>query len=182
MVALFNTSSVMSSCWCMHPRTRSKDFSRFGAESRRRNRQAMHDLIASGTVPGLLAYVEGHPAGWISVGPREAFARLRHSRPLRPVDDLPVWSIVCFYTHPDYRQRGITRVLIQAALHYAAGHGAPAVEAYPLSGWGESVDPSDAYTGLAGTFRDLGFHVVRANAGSSRGQPRLIVRYDLPRP
>lgn len=182
LVTLFETSPVMSSCWCMSPRTRASRFSRFGSEARRRNREAMHGLITAGTVPGLLAYADGRPAGWISVGPRQEFARLQHAPAFRPVDDLPVWSIVCFYTAPAYRRQGITRALIRAAVRHAADHGAAAVEAYPLAAWGEKVAPSDAYPGTAGTFRDLGFDEVRVATSRSRGQPRLIMRYDLRRP
>jgi GNAT superfamily N-acetyltransferase len=181
LVALFETSPVTSSCWCMSPRVRAGEFSRFGAQSRRRNREAMHGLVTSATVPGLLAYVDGHPAGWISVGPRDQFARLQHSPTLRPVDDLPVWSIVCFYTAPAYRRQGITRALIEAAVRHAAAAGAQAVEAYPIAAWGDQVGPGDAYTGTARTFLELGFRQVRVTAGRSRGQPRLIVRYDLRR-
>jgi GNAT superfamily N-acetyltransferase len=182
LVTLFDTSPVMRSCWCKSPRTRAREFSRFGSESRRRNREAMHGLVTSGTIPGLLAYVDGRPVGWISVGPREEFVRLQHSPTLRPVDDLPVWSIVCFYTAPAYRQQGITGALIQAAVQHAAAHGAPAVEAYPIAAWGEQVGPGDAYTGTAGTFRELGFEEVRVSGSRSRGQPRIIMRYDLRRP
>jgi GNAT superfamily N-acetyltransferase len=182
LVTLFNTSPVMSSCWCMSPRVRAREFRRFGSESRRRNREMMHGLVASGTNPGLLAYVDGRPVGWISVGPREEFARLQHSPTLRPVDDLPVWSIVCFYTARPYRRQGITGALIQAAVQHAAAHGAPAVEAYPIAAWDESVGPGDAYTGTAGTFRALGFEEVRVSGSRSRGQPRIIMRYDLRRP
>jgi GNAT superfamily N-acetyltransferase len=181
MVALFNTSPVTSSCWCTSPRVRAREFSRFGSESRRRNREAMHGLVTSGTIPGLLAYVDGRPVGWISVGPREQFARLQHSPALRPVDDVPVWSIVCFYTEPTYRRQGITRALIRAAIHHAAAHDAQAVEAYPIAAWDKKVGPGDAYTGTARTFRELGFEEVRVSTSRSRGQPRIIMRYDLRR-
>jgi GNAT superfamily N-acetyltransferase len=184
MVALFETSPVMSSCWCMSPRTRASEFSRFGAEARRRNREAMHGLVAAGTVPGLLAYLEGQPAGWISVGRRADFARLRRSPVPRAPDARPLWAIVCFYTRREYRRQGMTRALIQAAMEYAAApcaaaHGAAAVEAYPLAGWGEHVGTSDAYCGMASTFRELGFAEVGV-AGKNRGQARLVMRYDLP--
>jgi len=175
---LFHTSPVMSSCWCMSQRTRASEFTRFGSAARQRNREAMHGLVAAGTIPGLLAYVDGRPVGWISVGPREQFARIQHSPALRPVDDLPVWSIVCMYTHPDYRRQGLTLALIQAAVQHAAVHEAAAVEAYPLAEWGGKVGVSDACTGMAGTFRELGFEEVGV-AGSNRGTPRLIMRYPL---
>jgi hypothetical protein len=90
--ALFSTSPVMSSCWCMSPRLRASEFSRFGSESRRRNEEHMHALVASGTVPGLIAYAssssrESRPVAWISVGPREEFVRLRRSRPRGAADE-----------------------------------------------------------------------------------------------
>jgi GNAT superfamily N-acetyltransferase len=175
LVALFETSPVMSSCWCMNPRLRASEFSRFGAEARRRNREVMRGLVEGGTVPGLLGYVEGRPAGRISVGPREQFVRLRHWSRRSPEGSglgtsspVPLWSIVCFYTRREYRRRGMTRALIQAALEYAAEHGAGAVEAYLLAGWGEQVGASDACGGLASTFRELGFVEVGA-AGKKRG-------------
>jgi len=181
LAALFATSPVMSSCWCMSPRLRSSEFSRFGSESRRRNEETMHGLVVSGTVPGLLAYVGSQPAGWIAVSPREQYARLQHSPTLVPADGLPVWSIVCFYTRREYRRRGMTKVLIQAAVQHAAAHGAAVVETYPLAGWGDRVGSSDAYSGVAGTFRTLGFYEVRIS-GKSRGQPRLTMRYDVEKP
>jgi GNAT superfamily N-acetyltransferase len=178
MVALFETSPVMSSCWCMHHHMRASEFTRFGAEARRRNREMMHGLVAAGTLPGLLAYVGDQPVGWIAVGPREGYARVRRSPPLRSVDNQPVWSIVCLYTRREYRRQGITRALIEAAMRHAAAHGAATVEAYPVASWQDKVGPGDAYTGIASTFRALGFSEVGVS-GHSRGQPRLVMRYNL---
>jgi len=138
----------------------------------------MHSLVAAGTIPGLLAYIGDQPVGWIAVGPREEYARVRRSPPLRPMDEQPVWSIVCFYTRREYRQQGITRALIEAAMLHATAHGAATVEAYPVASWQDKVGPGDAYTGIASTFRALGFSEVGVS-GRSRGQPRLVMRYNL---
>jgi GNAT superfamily N-acetyltransferase len=182
MVALFETSPVTSSCWCMSPRVRASEFSRFGAEARQRNRERMHDLVSAGTIPGLVAYVDGPPAGWISVGPREEFVRLRRSLTGGPVaGNRPIWLIVCFYTRSEYRRQGITRALIQAAVQHAAAHGAGAVEAFPIARWGETMLTSHAFGGTATTFRDLGFTVV-GESGRARGEARLVMRYDVPPP
>ena len=48
-------------------------------------------------IPGLIGYLDGRPVGWISLGPREDYAKLKRSPVMKPVDDKPVWSIVCFY-------------------------------------------------------------------------------------
>ena len=49
-----------------------------------------------GPGPGLLAYVDGVPAGWVAVAPRDEYPRLDRSPKLRRLDDRPVWSITCF--------------------------------------------------------------------------------------
>ena len=36
------------------------------------NKTALRDLVASGVVPGLIGYLDGTPAGWISLGPRRS--------------------------------------------------------------------------------------------------------------
>jgi hypothetical protein len=60
-------------------------------------RQAMRLLVDRGTVPGLMGYEDGIPVAWVSVGPREDFGKLRRSPVMKPLDDRPVWSIVCFF-------------------------------------------------------------------------------------
>ena len=48
------------------------------------------------------------------------------------VDDVPVWSLSCFYVRKGYRRKGVTETLIGAALSAARCAKAPALEAYPL--------------------------------------------------
>ena len=46
--------------------------------------------------PGLVAYRDDRAVGWVSLAPREDYERLAYSKVLAPLDDTPVWSIVCF--------------------------------------------------------------------------------------
>jgi GNAT superfamily N-acetyltransferase len=87
------------------------------------------------------------------------------------VDELPVWSISCFYVCNGYRRRGVSSALIAAALRVAKSAGAPALEAYPLDG---SLSPSASSTGYASTFLRAGFKIV-----VRRSPPRPIMRHDL---
>jgi GNAT superfamily N-acetyltransferase len=48
---------------------------------------------------------------------------------LKPVGDVPVWSVSCFYIRKGYRRQGITSALIAAAVQEAKKAGAPALEA-----------------------------------------------------
>jgi len=64
------------------------------------NRSALKRLVDNGVVPGLLGYRDGKPIAWLSLGPREQYAKLAKSPVMKAVDDKPVWSVVCFYTAP----------------------------------------------------------------------------------
>ena len=94
---LFEEGGDPKWCWCAYFRVRGIDFSH-GAKSRHRAvlEAATHDGVAAGHAPGLVAYEGDVAVGWISVGPRDDYERLAHSRVLAPVDGTPVWSIVCF--------------------------------------------------------------------------------------
>jgi GNAT superfamily N-acetyltransferase len=152
MQKLFGSHGAYSGCWCMWWRIPASQFS-LGGES---NRKAMEKLIEGGTVPGLLAYLDGEPAGWISVGPREDYGRLERSRTLKRLDDQPVWSIVCFYIAKPYRGRGLMQPLIRAAVDYARERGAKVIEAYPVDPAGR-VSADSLFTGLAKVFAEIGF-------------------------
>ena len=80
----------------------------FSAQGNAGNKQMMKQIVDSDEVPGLLAYIDGQPAAWVSVGPREVFVALEHSRVLARVDDQPVWSINCFFIDKRYRGQGLT--------------------------------------------------------------------------
>ncbi len=162
---------VSSGCWCMFWRLEGRRFDEFwgrGKDGGSGNKAEMRSLVEQGREPGLLAYVDGVPAGWCSIAPREEFARLERSRTLPRVDEAPVWSIVCFYIHGHYKGRGVAQALLRGAVDHAASKGATIVEGYP-------VRPGDAdpYTGFESMFRAAGFQPVRE--GGRRSIFRLSV-------
>jgi GNAT superfamily N-acetyltransferase len=135
------------------------------------NRRALKGLVEKGRIPGLLAYLEGRPVGWVSVAPREEFGRVERSRQLRPVDDRPVWSIVCFYIDRGNRGRGVGSALLQGAVQYAAERGAEIVEGYPVDAKGKKIPSAELYTGTVEMFRSAGFEIA-----ADRGGRRRIMR------
>jgi GNAT superfamily N-acetyltransferase len=138
---------MTAGCWCMWWRERGR--------SRARNKQAMEALVRDGREPGLLAYEEGVPVGWVSLGPREDFGQLVRSRAYRPVDDDEgVWALVCFYVPPTEKRRGVASALLDAAVEHAFARGAASLEAYP-------GEPSH-YMGLRESFERRGFRPVRS--------------------
>ena len=68
---------------------------------------------------GMLAYVDGEVAGWCGFGPRHRLPRLERSRTIPKVDDVAVWSILCFNIRVGYRRRGVAsadRTLAEGAV------------------------------------------------------------------
>jgi GNAT superfamily N-acetyltransferase len=150
---LFGQRGACGGCWCMWWRIPHKQFS---AQGNAGNKQMMKQIVDSKEVPGLLAYVEEQPAAWVSVGPRQIFVSLEHSRVLARVDDQPVWSINCFFIDKRYRGQGLTLELIEAATAYAQAQGAKIVEAYPMDHTTRQLVYS-AYRGHESVFLKAGF-------------------------
>ncbi len=144
----------------------------FDARRGEGTRAAQQAIVASGVVPGLLAYADGKAVGWIAVEPRAQYPRLARSRVLKPVDDQPVWSITCFFTDRPYRGRGITVALLKAAIEYVQQRGGKVLEGYPLEPRKGKLPAAFAYTGLASAFQKAGFVEV-----TRRSQTRPIFRY-----
>lgn len=139
------------------------------------NRQAMRELVATGPPPGLLAYIEDIPVGWVAVGPRESFSRLGRSPVTKPVDGTPVWSITCFVIDRTHRRRGVATALLDAAVRYAAESGAEAVEGYPVEARRDPMPDIYAWMGLAEMFEEAGF-VEIARRSETRPVYRLRLR------
>lgn len=164
---LFGPGGASYGCWCMWWRMRSSEFDRkTGAQ----NRRALQALTQSSAPPGLLAYVEGEVAAWVSVAPREALPRLAFSRTLQPLDGKKTWSVVCFFVAKAFRKQGMMTRLLNAAIAYAREHGAEVVEGYPTPFHTEPLQRYDGFRGNPVLFTEAGFRPT-AN--------RQIMRLDL---
>jgi GNAT superfamily N-acetyltransferase len=166
---LFGKSGASNGCWCMYWRIGP----RYHDRPRENNKQDLRQLAASGQPPGLLAFDGDTAAGWCELAPRSDLGWLAHARHLQPVDDLPVWSVPCFYIRRAYRGRGVTGALIEAAVPAATAAGAPALEAYPV----DTAAPAHTgklFTGTASVFAEHGFRVV-----ARRRPDRPVMRRDL---
>jgi GNAT superfamily N-acetyltransferase len=174
--ALFDEGGDPKTCQCAFWRVAG---SGWGNWTRERNRVVLGELAGRRPAPGLVAYADGRAVGWVSLGPRETFERLVRSRTRPRLDDVPVWSIVCFVVSRRVRRQGMARRLLDAAVDYARDHGAPAVEAYPIDTGGSKVAAASAYTGLFSMFEAAGFRVVREIDPPGATVRRVIVRRDL---
>jgi GNAT superfamily N-acetyltransferase len=156
--------------WCMYWRISRADF---GQRNGAKNKARFKRLVEQGPPPGLIAFVNREPAGWVQVSPRAELPTLNNSRLLKPVDDALAWSISCSLIRGRFRGQGLTEALVKAATGYAKQRGARIVEAYPWATT-EKKAPVTIYTGIASTFERAGFKTVAA-----RAPHRPIMRKDL---
>lgn len=134
----------------------------------------MQELARKRPAPGLIGYDdERQPIGWVTLGPREAFARLQRSPVMKPVDDFPVWSIVCFVVPGPMRGRGVARELLGHAIDYARRRGARAVEGYPVDKPRRS-QPQWLWHGAKSMFDAAGFVEI-----ARRKPERPVMRLEL---
>jgi GNAT superfamily N-acetyltransferase len=129
---------------------------------------------------GLVAYVDGEPAGWVAVEPRPAYPKLRTSRiPWRgrdeDKDDDGVWAVTCFTVRKGYRGRGLTYPLARATIGFARERGARALEAYPMiTEPGKEITWGEVHVGARQVFEDAGF--VEVTHPTPR---RVVMRIDF---
>ncbi|HSJ84532.1 MAG TPA: GNAT family N-acetyltransferase [Acidimicrobiia bacterium] len=177
LTLLFGEGGDPKWCWCASFRLRSADFRKANPDSNRRVLEvAVTTTAEEGRAPGLIAYRDTDPIGWVSLGPRDDFERLRHSRLLAPVDDEPVWSIVCFVVSRRARGEGVAMALLEAAIDYARNQGASRLEGYPVETEGNRIPSANAYMGTLTMFERSGFEVVERRRANKNSVTRPIVR------
>jgi GNAT superfamily N-acetyltransferase len=175
--AVFGTRGVPARCQCQWFKFRDSQFGSVPVEERaaRLREQAGCGDPDAETTSGLVAYLDGEPAGWCAVEPRPAYRRLLRSRVPwtgRAEDkaDGGVWVVSCLVSRTGFRRRGVSRALAAAAPGFARERGARALEGYPMiTQPGQEFSWGELYVGSRGIFADAGFAEV------SRPTPRRVV-------
>jgi GNAT superfamily N-acetyltransferase len=175
LARLFDQPGDPKWCWCasFHVRRRAKGVAPAA------NRAVLTERATRVPAPGLLAYRDDVVVGWVSLGPREDFEKLAHLKVLAPVDERPVWSIVCFVVGRRERGPGLAGVLLDAAIDHARASGATTLEAYPADTGGGRIPSPVAYKGTLSMFERAGFTEVARRQASANVAARPIVRLEL---
>lgn len=153
---LFGPHGACAGCWCMFWKLSQKDFKLLSGDG---THALQKSLVEEGLEPGILAYNGNHAIGWIAFEPRRNYPRLARSRVLKPVDDLEVWSISCFFVAKTQRRKGVTIGLLKEAVKYVASKDGEIVEGYPVEPKKNLPDPF-VYTGLPSAFIQAGFNEI----------------------
>ena len=176
LATLFEEGGDPKWCWCVYFRFRGRDWSNATAAE---NRAGLEALAKRDLAPGLVAYRDGRAVGWVSVGPREDYDRLTASKILAPVDDTPVWSIVCFVVSRVARGQGVAAGLLGAAIAFARANGATMLEAYPVDPGEGRIAAANAFGGPLRMFERAGFNVVERRQWNPKTPVRAVVRLAL---
>lgn len=165
---------IAGHCWCAGWREM--------RASRSDRRELLCQQVLGDEQPGLLAYRDDLPVGWVSAGPRTGYPKLLRSRALglsaEAADDR-VHAVVCFYIDPAHRRSGVAGALLDGAIAHARSLHAVAVEAYPkteLAAHAEAggrAEESYSFMGRPESYLRRGFQPVRP-AGV-----RTVMRLDL---
>jgi GNAT superfamily N-acetyltransferase len=142
LVELFDRpgASIARGCYCMCYRRSGKHERAPGVSYSESNKRALKALVDRGVVPGLVGYEKSRAVGWVSLGPREEYAKLQRSPVMKPVDEKPVWSIVCFFVDAPARHRGVAAAMLKGAIAWAKKQRVTLLEAYPRDKPRRSVD------------------------------------------
>jgi GNAT superfamily N-acetyltransferase len=158
--AIFGTRGASAGCYCQRYKlARGEAFKHFPASERAAR---LREQTRAGA--GLVAYLDGDPAGWCAVEPRPHFTGLvRVARvPWEGRDedkaDASVWAVTCLLTRKGFRKRGISRALAAAAVEHARSHGACTLEAYPMTTTNALLE--ELHPGLVDVYAAAGFTEV----------------------
>lgn len=170
---VFGTRGDPSGCWCQWFKVPGRQRDELSVDDRR---DRLHEQVRGGS-PGVLAWVDGEPAGWAAVEPYSAYPNLARSPITKRVEGDPPdpWAVTCFVVRLDFRRQGVARSLLGGAVEHARTQGADVVEGYPVD---TEVRPSlsnaERYHGTVSLFRDGGFEVVRRPSAT-----RAVMRLSL---
>ena len=185
LIAIFGTADYAGRCHCQRLKVAGwiwRDSTQEQRTARLRAQTACGEPGARGATAtsGLVAYVDGAPAGWVAVEPRTAYPKLRTSRVPwsgrdEDRDDDGVWAVTCFVVRKGYRGRGLTYPLARATIGFARERGARALEAYPMiTQPGKEITWGELNVGARQVFEDAGFQEV-----SRPTVRRVVMRIDF---
>lgn len=174
---LFGERGACGGCWCMWWRLPRSQFER---QKGNKNKLALKKIVSSGEVPGILAYAQGKPIAWCSVGPKETYPTLERSRILKRIvekpvpggNDKPIWSVVCLFVAKPERNKGVSVKMLKASVDHAKKNGAKIVEGYPKEPRKGRWPDAFVWTGHVSAFKKAGFVEVHRPSPT-----RPIMRY-----
>ncbi len=159
---LFGPSGACFGCWCLHFRVPPKVRENTPADEKK---IMMRARVQAGPPPGLLAYGNGAPVGWMQIGPRadvpEWNNAKRVSEPLADAmpDDPSAWAISCFFFKLSERGKGLSHAMVHSGVAFARENSARVLEACPMD-QAKQAKSVGLFVGSTRVFEKAGFREV----------------------
>ena len=180
--AVFGTRGQPSRCQRQRYKIRDMEWRSVPVQERAHRLRGQTDCghPESRTTSGLVAYLDGEPAGWCALEPRTAYVRLLRTRVpwagrAEDITDASVWALTCFVTRTGFRRQGISYALARATVDFARQRGARALEGYPMiTQSGQEITWGELHVGSRSIFAAAGFAEV-----SRPTLRRVVMRIDF---
>jgi len=124
---VFTENPEWSKCYCY-------SFHFKGAReqwNRKDNRAAVSKMIMDKKLTGYLAFSNGKPIGWCNVNDRSNYQSLGQHYELPDDQTDKICSVVCFLISPDFRGKGIAKILLEKIITDYSFQDYDCLEAYP---------------------------------------------------
>jgi GNAT superfamily N-acetyltransferase len=121
-----------------------------------KNREEAIERIKEGSMRGYLAFDGDKCIGWCSANDARSFIRLEKDIE-HLVKDKKVGCVNCFVILPEYRGRGVARLLLRQAVKDFRAQGFHAVLALPFE---LKEAPQKQYRGTLNMYREQGFQEI----------------------
>ncbi|MAY63830.1 MAG: GNAT family N-acetyltransferase [Rhizobiales bacterium] len=173
---LFGPKGACYGCWCTYFLLSPKQRQAMSADEKR---EVMRVDMAKDLPPGLIAFENGVPVGWVRVGPRADVPRWNGERTCsRPLDgenssDRASWAVSCFFIRSNRRGSGLTHALVAAAIEFARSNGAERLDAAPIRKAKQSKSVG-LFVGPFNAFEKAGFAVI---AERKEGRPLMRIEF-----
>ena len=132
--------------------------------------------VRAGAPARRVTYLDGTPVGWCSISPRAEIPRLERSKLIRPLDDLPVWSIICVVVRGGHRRKGVPRAPARGCGGVRRVAAARPPSRRTRSTRSGRMDTTMAFVGTRSMFEKAGFSVVGTTDAVASRMPRLVMR------
>jgi len=173
---LFGPQGACYGCWCTYFRLPP---ARRRAGTRETNKAHLMNRVEAGPPPGLIAFEQGAPVGWMQVGPRDDVPEWNNARRVSaPLEEESAagpfsWAITCFFIRSKARGRGLSHLLVAEGIRFARESGAWILDACPIDEAKQSKSVG-LFVGSTRIFEAAGFHQV-----ALRKPGRPLMRLDL---
>ncbi len=135
------------------------------------NRIAAEQQIRDGELKGFLAYNGDMPVGFCNVNAKQSYCFDKYRTEMSNTGIKGIVSVVCFVIDPNFRRRGVSRLLLEAAIEHYMGSEYKIIESYPSS---NTLKEADNYHGFTKLYTEKGFKTVESYEKFEIMQLRLM--------